>query len=76
MQDDTDRAAACKVADASGVWFSVIGTCVYGTDEWEEMAACSHYVGSIGTSLESEHKAGYDMAKKYIDITNERGALN
>ena len=76
MQDDTNRAAACKVADASGVWFSVIGTCVYGTDEWEEMAACSHYVGSIGTSLESEHKAGYDMAKKYIDITNERGALN
>lgn len=75
MQDDTDRAAACKEADRANVWFSVIGTCIYGTSEWDEMAACNHYVGSIGTSLESEHKAGYDMVKKYIDIINERGAL-
>lgn len=75
MQDDTDRAAACKEADRANVWFSVIGTCIYGTSEWDEMAACDHYVGSIGTSLESEHKAGYDMVKKYIDIINERGAL-
>lgn len=76
MQDDTDRAAACKEADKEGVWFSVIGTCIYGTDEWTEMANCAHYVGSIGTSLDSEHKAGYEMVKKYIDIINERGALN
>lgn len=76
MQDDTDRAAACKEANNAGVWFSVIGTCIYGTDEWEEMAGCNYYVGSIGTSLESEYKAGYDMVKKYIDIINERGALN
>lgn len=76
MQDDTDRAAACKEADRAGVWFSVIGTCIYGTAEWEEMANCAHYVGSIGTSLESEHQAGYDMVKKYIDIINERGKLN
>ena len=35
-----------------------------------------YYVGSIGTSLDSEVKAGYDMVKKYIDIINERGAQN
>ncbi len=76
MQDDTDRAAACKVANGSKVWFSVVGTCIYGTDEWEEMASCDYYVGSIGTSLDSEYKAGYEMVKKYIDIINERGKLN
>jgi len=76
LQDDTDRAAACKEADRSGVWFAVIGACVYGTAEWEEMAACAHYVGSVGTSLESEYNAGYALVKKYIDIINERGALN
>lgn len=76
MQDDTDRAAACSVADKSGVWFSVIGTCIYGTEEWNEMSSYDHYVGSTGTSLDSEVKAGYDMVKKYIDIINERGAQN
>ena len=76
MQDDTDRATACKEADNAGVWFSVVGACIYGTDEWEEMAGYSHYVGSIGTSLESEYNAGYALVKKYIDIINERGALN
>lgn len=76
MQDDTDRAAACKVANDANVWFSVIGTCIYGTDEWTEMSGCDYYVGSIGTSLDSEYKAGYDMVKKYIDIINDRGALN
>ena len=76
MQDDTDRATACKVADNAGVWFSVVGSCIYGTDEWEEMAGYDHYVGSIGTSLESEYNAGYQLVKKYIDIINERGALN
>ncbi len=45
MQDDTDRAAACSVADKSGVWFSVIGTCIYGTEEWNEMSSYDHYVG-------------------------------
>lgn len=76
MQDDTDRAAACKAANDAGVWFTIIGTCVYGTSEWNQLAACDYYVGSIGTSLESEYKAGYDMVKKYIDIINDRGALN
>jgi len=76
LQDDTDRSAACAEADRSGVWFAVIGACVYGTAEWEEMAACAHYVGSVGTSLESEYDAGFAMVKKYIDIINERGALN
>lgn len=76
MQDDTDRAAACKVANDAGVWFAVVGTCIYGTSEWEEMAKCNYYVGSIGTSLDSEYKAGYDMVNKYIQIINERGALN
>ncbi len=75
LQDDTDRSAACKEADRSGVWFAVIGACVYGTSEWEEMASYSHYVGSVGTSLESEYKAGYALTQKYIDIINERGAL-
>ena len=76
MQDDTDRATACKYADSKGVWFSVVGSCIYGTSEWEEMAGYAHYVGSIGTSLESEYNAGYQLVKKYIDIINERGALN
>ena len=76
MQDDTDRATACKEADNAGVWFAVVGACIYGTDEWEEMAGYAHYVGSIGTSLESEYNAGYQLVKKYIDIINERGALN
>ena len=75
MQDDTDRATACKEADNAGVWFAVVGACIYGTDEWEEMAGYAHYVGSIGTSLESEYNAGYQLVKKYIDIINERGAL-
>lgn len=73
LQDDTDRSAACAEADRSGVWFAVIGASVFGTAEWEEMAACAHYVGSVGTSLQSEYDAGYAMVKKYIDVINERG---
>ncbi len=76
LQDDTDRSAACKEADRAGVWFAVVGACVYGTAEWEEMASYPHYVGSVGTSLESEYNAGYALTKKYVDIINERGALN
>lgn len=76
LQDDTDRYAACNYASQHNVWFGVAGACVYGTSEWEQMAACEYYVGSVGTSLDDEYQAGYDMVKRYIDIINERGALN
>jgi hypothetical protein len=75
LQDDTDRLAACQKANSKGVWFAVAGACVYGTDEWTSMAACEKYVGSVGTSLDDEYQAGYDMVKRYIDKINERGAL-
>lgn len=73
LQDDTDRQAACELADRNGVWFAVAGACVYGTSEWEQMAACAHYVGSVGTSLQDEFDAGYRMVKRCADIIIERG---
>lgn len=76
LQDDTSRQAACEMANSRGVWFAVAGACVYGTDEWDGMAACDYYVGSVGTSLDDEYQAGYDMVQYYIDIINERGALS
>ena len=76
LQDDTDRQAACEDASKKGVWFAVAGACVDGTAEWEAMAACAYYVGSVGTSLQDEYDAGYRMVKKYIDIINERGAVS
>ncbi|MGN0814936.1 MAG: hypothetical protein ACI4MH_06870 [Candidatus Coproplasma sp.] len=76
LQDDTNRQAACEKANSNKVWFAVAGACVYGTSEWQGMAACDYYVGSIGTSLDDEYQAGYDMVKKYIDIINERGAVS
>ncbi len=76
LQDDTDRQAACEMANRNGVWFAVAGACVYGTDEWEAMAACQYFIGSVGTSLDDEYQAGYEMVKYYIDIINERGALS
>ena len=76
LQDDTDRQAACELASNKNVWFAVAGACVDGTSEWEAMSACAYYVGSVGTSLKDEYDAGYRMVKKYIDIINERGALN
>lgn len=89
LQDDTNRAAACKKANSNGVWFAVGGVCVYsesktytsGADagkpnEWGQMSACNYYVGSVGTSLDAEYRACYSMTKHYIDIINERGALN
>lgn len=89
LQDDTNRAAACKKAEDNGKWFAVAGSCVYsesktytsGADagklnEWGQMAACSRFVGSVGTSLKAEYNAGYNMVKHYIDIINKRGKLN
>lgn len=76
LQDDTDRVAACQLADKKGVWFAIAGSCVYGTEEWNQLNACAHYVGSVGTSLEAEYKAGFDMVQKYIDIINARGVVD
>lgn len=75
LQDDTDRVAACQLADKKGVWFAIAGSCVYGTEEWNQLNACAHYVGSVGTSLDTEYKAGFDMVQKYIDIINVRGVV-
>lgn len=76
LQDDTDRQSACEYASGQGVWFAVAGACVYGTSEWESMAACSYYVGSVGTSLTDEYQAAYQMVQHYIDIINERGVVS
>ena len=80
LQDDTDRAAACETANEAGIWFAVAGSCVsdYESDsetEWDQMNACEYYVGSIGTSLDAEYQAGYDLVQIYIDIINERGVI-
>lgn len=76
LQDDTDRVAACQLASGKGVWFAIAGSCVYGTEEWNQLNACEYYVGSVGTSLEAEYQAGFDMVQKYIDIINERGEVD
>lgn len=75
LQDDTDRVAACQLASKKGVWFAIAGSCVYGTEEWNQLNSCDHYVGSVGTSLDAEYQAGFDMVQHYIDIINERGVV-
>jgi hypothetical protein len=76
LQDDTDRYAACQKAQDKNVWFAIAGACVYGTTEWDNLASCTNYVGSVGTSLDDEYQAGYDMVKRYIDKINARGAVS
>ena len=81
LQDDTDRASACETANSNGIWFAIAGSCVsdYESDsvtEWDQMNACEYYVGSIGTDLDAEYQAGYDLVEMYIEMINERGSLS
>lgn len=81
LQDDTDRATACETANKNGIWFAIAGSCVtdYESDsetEWDQMNACEYYVGSIGTDLDAEYHAGYDLVEMYLKEIIERGDLS
>lgn len=74
LQDDTDRNAAIKIADSAKVFFGIAGTCQNPTD-YRGVKDLPYYVGSVGTSIEEERRAAYEMTEYYLQKMIERGPV-
>lgn len=61
-----DRMAQLKQCADAGVYYAV-ATGTLTDEEYESVKSNEYYVGAIGPSLDVEFKAGYDMAKYYLD---------
>lgn len=66
-----DRMAQLDQCAAANVYYAV-ATGTLTDEEYESVKSNKYYVGAIGPSLDVEFKAGYDMAKYYLDqgVTN------
>ena len=76
LQDDTDRNNAAKICNNKGVYFAIGGSCQNPID-YNEIKNLPYYVGSIGTSIEEERRAAYEMTEYYIQclINRANGTL-
>lgn len=63
---DQDRTASVKMCEEAQIYYAV-GAGTLTEEQYEELKGNPYYVGSVGPSLETEEKVGYDMAKHYID---------
>lgn len=72
VQDDTNRNAAIKEANARGVYFANVGTCQNDKD-YNEVKDLPYFVGSVGTSIEEERRSTYSMTKYYLELMCQRG---
>lgn len=61
-----DRMAQLKQCADAGVYYAV-ATGTLTAEEYESVKTNEYYVGAIGPSLDVEFRAGYDMAKYYLD---------
>lgn len=61
-----DRQAQIEKCQENKVWYAV-ATGTLSAEEYEKYKTYSYYVGAIGPDLATEFKAGYDMAKHYLD---------
>lgn len=74
LQDDTDRENSIIEANERGMYFGIAGA-AQGPLGYEATKELPYYVGSIGTSLEDEFQAGYNMVVYYLEIIRKRGEI-
>ena len=63
---DDDIVASTKAADKNQIW-SVIPTGNILDDQYAELSKLNYYAGSVAPNEESDYKAGYDMAKYFVE---------
>ena len=71
LQDDTERNAAAKICNDSGVYFAIGGSCQNPVD-YAEIKDLPYYVGSVGTSIEEERRSAYEMTEYYLQCLIKR----
>ena len=74
LQDDTNRNAAIKEANANHVYFANAGTCQNDAD-YAETKDLEYFIGSVGSSIDEERRATKVMTEYYLKYIYDRGAL-
>jgi hypothetical protein len=72
LQDDTDRNAAIEYANSRGVYSAIVGNS-QNDKNYNEVKDLPYFVGSIGSGLQDEIDAEYEMVEYYLQKMIQRG---